>query len=304
VPRVGSHAEDVEAGALWTRCGYRSEWEPLRAVMLARPPDSFAGVDAAEDQLMTGSADLGAMRAETDEIAQVYRRNGVEVHLVEPPATCPPNIVFQRDLFLMTPEGAVLGRMASAQRAGEERYAAQALAGTGFPILRTVTGTATFEGADGLWVDERTVAVGVGFRTNPAGADVVRRALLPQDAEVVEVPLGQGVQHLLGTVVFLDEQLAAVHSAAMSPQLRRLLGERDYHLVELDADEELVRHMGMNLVVLAPRQVLMPAGAPNIRRKLESVGVQTQEVCVAEHVQAAGGLGCLTGILLRSASVT
>lgn len=23
VTRVGSHAEDVEAGALWTRCGYR-----------------------------------------------------------------------------------------------------------------------------------------------------------------------------------------------------------------------------------------------------------------------------------------
>jgi N-dimethylarginine dimethylaminohydrolase len=303
VTRVGSHADDVKQGALWTRCGYRSECAPLRAVMLARPPDSFAAIDTAEDHLMMQSVDLGAMRAQTDEIAQVYRRNGVKVYFVDPPATCPPNVVFQRDLFLMTPEGAVLARMASAQRAGEERYTAQALASAGFPILQTVTGTATFEGADALWVDERTVALGVGFRTNSAGAEVVRQALRHQGAEVVKVPLAQGVQHLLGTVVFLDERLAAVHSPAMHRQLRRLLEERDYHLVEFDADKDFLQHRAMNLVALGPRQVLMPTGAPNIRRKLESVGVHTQEVCVAEHVKAGGGLGCVTGVLLRSASV-
>jgi hypothetical protein len=45
--------------------------------------------------------------------------------------------------------------------------------------------------------------------------------------------------------------------------------------------------------------VLMPVGAPGIRRRLESVGVAVTEVRVDQHVLAAGALGCMTGILRR-----
>ncbi|MFD9317597.1 dimethylarginine dimethylaminohydrolase family protein [Streptomyces sp. NPDC060053] len=299
LPRTLGHREEVAAGSLWARCGYRSEVAVLREVLLSDPPRSLASVGDAGAQLMTDPVDPGLLREQSRAIAEAYRRHGVTVHLTSPPSAAPPNVIFLRDLFLVTPEGAVLGRTASRQRAGEERHAALALAELGIPILRTVTGTATFEGADALWVDERTVLVGCGFRTNREGFDVVRECLRHQGVEAVAVPLGPGVQHLLGSVVFVDHRRAVLHRAAATGALRRELSERGYSTVELDPDDEVVRRRAMNFVTLAPGRILMPAGCPHTRRALEGAGIAVDTVEVGEYVKAAGALGCLTGVLRR-----
>lgn len=297
--RQDSHADEIRAGQLWQRSGYRSEVSPLRSVLLCWPPDSIATITSPQRSLMLGQVDLGEMREQAAAIAQTLRRSGVEVHLAKPGPTAPPNIVFMRDLFFMTPAGAVLARMASAQRAGEERHAAAALADAGYPILRTTAGTATFEGADALWLDTETVAVAVGFRTNRAGLAEVRSTLRDQGARVVAVRLGSGVQHLLGSVMLLDERIAAIHATAVDPRLRALLRERDYHLIEFEPDAEMVWHRAMNLVTIAPGRVVMPTGAPVTRRRLEAAGIDVQTVRISQYARAAGGLGCLTGILHR-----
>ncbi|PJF01599.1 amidinotransferase [Streptomyces carminius] len=301
VPRSGSHAAEIAAGRIWTRCGYRSETDPLRAVLLARPPDSLEAVSDARGHLMTDRVDLGRLRAQTDAVAEVFRAEGVTVHVSHPPPDAPPNVVFLRDLFLATPEGVVLGRTASAQRAGEERHAALALARLGIPILHTVRGTASFEGADALWIDDETVLVGSGFRTNAAGVLALRQVLGEQGVTVLPVPLGPGVQHLLGSLVPVGPRQAVLHSATVGEEVRAALRARDYELIEFEPDDEVVRSRSLNLVTLAPGRVLMPDGCPRTRRRLEAAGVRTRVVDVGEYVRAAGALGCLTGILHRSA---
>lgn len=299
VPREGSHLDDVRAGRLWTCCGYRSEVARLRAVALAWPPAGLACIEDGRAALMMGRVHLGRIRAQAEGVADAFRRHDVEVLFARPSDEAPPNVIFMRDLFLMTPAGAVIGRMASAQRAGEERYAAAALAQAGYPILATVSGAATFEGADALWIDEGTVLVGVGFRTNSSAVSALRGILTEVGAEVVTTRLGPGVQHLLGALAVLDEQLAAVHGGAATEHLRTVLRSRGYRLVELPPDEELLARRGMNMVTLAPGQVLMPAGAPGVRHRLEAVGVAVDEVDIDQYLAAAGGVACLTGILWR-----
>ncbi|MCM4083546.1 dimethylarginine dimethylaminohydrolase family protein [Paractinoplanes hotanensis] len=297
--RVAGHAEEVRAGLLWTRCGYRSESAPLLAVMLGWPPDSIAAIAEPAAALMTGAVDLGAMRAETEAVAAAFESAGVRVLIARPDAGTRPNFVFMRDLFVTTPDGIVLGRVASRQRAGEERYAAAALAAAGYPILATAAGHATLEGADALWLDRNTVMVGIGFRTNAAGAECLRRVLGDQGVAVVTTTLGRGVQHLLGAVTFLDERLAALHGGAATGELRALLRSRGIEVVELAPDDEVRARRAMNLVALGPRRVLMPAGAPGVRRRLERSGVEVAEIRVDQHIRAAGALGCMTGILRR-----
>ncbi|WNV85000.1 arginine deiminase family protein [Umezawaea sp. Da 62-37] len=298
-PRTAAHT--AELGGIWAECGCTSEVDPLRAVLLLRPPDSMASAVDARANLMVGPVDLGLIRQQAEGVAAAYEEHGVRVHRVEPNAVASPNVVFARDLFFMTPGGAVVARMASAQRAGEEPVIARALSTLGVPIERTVTDTATFEGADALWLDRTTVVVGVGFRTNAAGARAVAGALCGYGVDVVKVRLGPGVQHLLGSVVFLDHGLAAVHGAAVGPGLRTLLRDRGYRLLEVPPDGELLTARGMNMVALAPGRVLMPTGAPVLRERMEAAGVSTHEVDVGEYVKAAGALGCLTGVLHRSA---
>lgn len=299
-PRGEGHRAEVSAGRIWSRCGYRSEVAPLRSVLLSRPPDSIASVTDSRAQLMTSSVDLGRLRAQTEAVAEAYRSHGVTVRLTVPPPHSPPNVIFQRDLFLVTPEGAVLGRTASAQRAGEERYAAVALAEAGIPVLHTVRGDATFEGADALWVDEHTVLVGCGFRTNEAGVRAVREVLREQGADVLPIPLGPGVQHLLGTLVLVDQRRALVHARAVTGRLREVLRSLDYELLEFGPDDEVVNGRSLNLVTLRPGRVLMPDGCPGTRRRLEAAGIEVSVVDVGEYVKAAGALGCLTGILHRA----
>jgi N-dimethylarginine dimethylaminohydrolase len=298
-PREASHEQEVAAGTTWARCGYRSEVARLRAVLLAEPPDTFDLIDAPGEQLMLGRVDLAALRDQADAVAAAYRRHGVEVHAAATRTGAPPNVIFMRDLFLATPAGVVLARPAAAQRAGEERHAAAALAGSGIAILRTCTGHATFEGADAMWLDPGTVVVGTGFRTNDSGAATVRAALAGQGVTVLEVPVGTGVQHLLGAVTLIDERLAAVRPDAVSRPMVELLRRHGHRIVEFGPDEEVIERRGMNLVALAPGQVLMPAGCPGVRRRLERAGVAVECLDVSQYVLAGGALGCLTGIVRR-----
>ena len=143
-PRTASLGDEI--GRLWAPCGIRDEWSPLRAVLLHRPGAELAVPDPDAAQLLE-PVDPDRAAAEHDLLAAAYREEGVLVRAVEPAAAPTPNLMFCADLFLMTPEGAILGRPASTVRAGEERWIARRLADLGIPIVRMVRGHGTFQGA-------------------------------------------------------------------------------------------------------------------------------------------------------------
>src|SRR5262245_61061449 len=167
-PRL--HTTREELGTLWGACGLNSEWAPLRAVLLHRPSLELSASADPDAVNMLAPLDIARAQEQHDGLAAASRAAGVRVAYAEPPTTPTPNQMFMADLFAMTPEGAILARPASAVRAGEERVAALRLAALGVPIIRSVSGGATFEGADMLWLDPQTVLLGRGLRTNDAGA--------------------------------------------------------------------------------------------------------------------------------------
>lgn len=297
--RTAPHLEDI--GGLWARCGVSSEVAPLREVMLSWPSDRLAAVDGLDANLLLAPIDLAVMRRQTEAVAAFYEAHGVHVHMVRTPSP-PPNFVFMRDVFFMCAEGAVVSRMAARARAGEERCVAEALAALGVPILLTMHGQATFEGADALWLDARTVLVGYGRRTNGEGFAKLARLLADMGVTCLEVELPAGVQHLLGAVNLLDVDLAAMRADRPCPALEDLLRAHGVRTVVLEATDEITRGLAMNFVTLAPRHVVMPSGAPAARRVLEGAGIEVETLDVGEYLKAAGGLGCLTGIVRRGAA--
>ena len=54
------------------------------------------------------------------------------------------------------------------------------------PTAARVDAPATVDGGDTCWLDERTLAVGLGYRTNEAGVAALRDAL--PDVDVLKVP--------------------------------------------------------------------------------------------------------------------
>lgn len=287
-----------EIGHVWSACGVGCEWAPLRSVLLHRPGEELAGLSDPDAVQMLQAIDAEKARMQHDRIAQAYRDAGVTVHYVEPWDVPPPNLMFVADLMLMTPEGAIVGRPASTVRAGEEPYVARRLSELGIPILRTVRGTAAFEGADAAWVDPSTVLLATGLRTNAEGAAQVGGLLREMGVDVIDIGLPYGAMHLMGQLRLVDRDLAIAWPGRAPYAAIEALRARAYSVVLLP-DEDESRRQAANFVVLGPREVLMPGGNPVTSSFYEGLGIKVHTVEIDELVRAAGGIGCLTGVLER-----
>jgi arginine deiminase len=296
-PRTTSLRQEI--GTQWGACGVDSEWSALRAVLLHRPGTELAPGGDPDRAQMLGAVDVKRARRQHDALAQAYRDAGVAVHYVDPEETPTANLIFVADLLFLTPEGAIVGRPASTVRAGEERPVASRLARLGIPILRTVRGTGTFEGADAAWLDPQTVLVATGLRTNAEGAAQVTRLLEEMGIEVVPAGLPYGTMHLMGQLRFAGPDLAVAWPGRVPYAAVEALRTRGYRVLLLPDETEARQGMALNFVTLGPRRILMPGGNPITQTFFENAGITCRSVEVDELVKAAGGIGCLTGVLER-----
>ena len=171
----------------------------------------------------------------------------------------------------------------------------------GVPVLARLEAPATAEGGDTLWLDERTLLVGLGYRTNEAGARALAEALPGVDVRTYDLAHWHGVDevmHLMSLISPLDDDLAVVYPPLVPVRLMQLLAERGIELVEVP-DEEF-DSMGCNVLALAPRVALALDGNPETRRRMERAGVDVR-VYAGEELsrKGDGGPTCLTRPLLR-----
>jgi N-dimethylarginine dimethylaminohydrolase len=288
-----------ELGILWGACGLNSEWAPLRAVLLHRPSLELSASVDPNAVNMLAPLDIARAQEQHDGLAAAYRAAGVRVAYAEPPTTPTPNLMFMADLFAMTPEGAILARPASAVRAGEERLAALRLAALGVPIIRSVSGSATFEGADMLWLDSQTVLLGRGLRTNDAGVAQVSAVLREMGVSTIQVDLPYGTMHLMGMLRIVDRDLAIAWPTRLAVRGVEALRRCGYRVIFLPDEREALQGAALNIVTLGPRTVLMAEGNPTTQAFYEQHGIACHAVVVDELAKAAGAIGCLTGVIER-----
>jgi N-dimethylarginine dimethylaminohydrolase len=288
-----------EIGRVWAACAVSSEWSRLRAVLLHQPgPELEASADPDAVQMLE-PLDPKRAREQHDAIANAYCAAGVAVHHVEPADRPSPNQMFVADLMFMTPEGAILARPASTVRAGEERAVARRLADLGVPILRSVRGSGTFEGADAAWLDPKTVMLGLGLRTNAEGAAQVTATLGEMGVDVIAVDLPHGTMHLMGLLRFADRDLAVAWPRRLAHRSVEALRDRGYEVAFLPDEAEGSHGKALNFVTLGPREILTAAGNPNAEAFYRDLGITCRTVAVDELGKAAGSIGCLSGILHR-----
>ncbi|MDC1286718.1 arginine deiminase-related protein [Gammaproteobacteria bacterium] len=297
-PRLATHSEEL--GRLWAACGIDSEWRPLKAVLVHCPGEELHAAQDDPDAIqMLDAVDLGRARQEHSAMVEAYRSAGVEVHAVEPDLPCAPNLMFCADLLVMTPHGAILARPASTVRAGEERQVARKLAALGIPILATLTGTATFEGADLMWLDEKTAMIGRGLRTNDAAITQIGNLLSGLGIDLIAVDMPFGSMHFMGMLRIVDHDLAICWPRRTPHRCVTLLRELGYRVIFPGFHDDQTSYRGINFVTLGPRRILMVAGLPSIQDEFEKLGIDCLTCPTDELSRAAGNVGCLTGVLWR-----
>jgi N-dimethylarginine dimethylaminohydrolase len=297
--RQATHQQEL--GQIWGGCGIDSEWRELQSVLLHCPGDELnAARDDPEAVQMLAPVDVAKAQEEHNAMVEVYRSQGVEVQFVEPELPCQPNLMFCADLFAMTPQGAILARPASTVRAAEERWVARKLAELGIPILKTLTGTSTFEGADLMWIDEKTAMIGRGLRTNDAAIAQIETLLAEIGIELIAVDSPFGIMHFMSLLRIVDRNLAICWPRRTPHRTVRVLQERGYEVVFPPFADDPASYRGINFVTLGPRRILMVGGVPSVQDYFEEMGVECLTTPTDELTKAAGNVGCLTGILQRA----
>jgi len=151
-------------------------------------------------------------------------------------------------------------QMGKALRRGEEAPMTRRFTELGIPVHYRIHGDATVEGGDTLWLDEDTLALGQGFRTNAEGLRQMREALTPLGVEVIPVEL----PYFYGP------------------------------------SEDEFNVMGTNVLALEPRRCLMLDNATATKDSLEEAGCAVLTYRGVEiSLKTEGGPTCLTRPILR-----
>jgi dimethylargininase len=242
-----------------------------------------------------------AIAAEHEAFAAELANFGAEVVYADEPLSGALDAIYAYDPALVADAGAILLRPGKALRQGEPAALGRDLERSGVPVAAALEPPALAEGGDTLWLDEGTLLVGLGYRTNEAGAEALRRALSDVEVLTFDLPHYRGpdeVLHLLSFVSPLDVDLALVYPLLAPTRLLQLLAARGIDFVEVP-DEEY-GSLGCNVLALAPRVALALDGNPETRRRLEATGVDVRVYKGDElSLKGDGGPTCLTRPLLR-----
>ena len=195
-------------------------------------------------------------------------------------------------------QGVVLCNMGKAARAGEPAALGAYFQSLGLPVLGAISGEGHLEGGDVVWLDERTLAVGQGYRSNAEGLRQLRALLGQAVDEVIAVPLPHWTGpddclHLMSNLSPVDRDLAVVYSRLLPVPFRQELLARGFRLVEVpDAEYD---SMACNVLAIAPRQCVMPAGNPLTQARLEAAGARVWTYPPSDiSIKGSGGPTCLT----------
>jgi dimethylargininase len=272
----------------------------LRRV-LVRPPRA-AGFATWREYGWRSEPDVGKLAEEHEAFCNVLADGGAEVVPAGTPLPSDPDAIYVFDPAIVSDGGAIVLRPGKMGRLVECDAIAADFEQAGVPIAARLTAPASADGGDTIWLDESTLLVGRGYRTNDEGIHALQAALPGVEVLAFDLPHLHGsdvVLHLLSLLSPLDDDLVVAYLPLLPVRLVQLLHELEIRIIEVPDDE--FETMGANVLALAPRVGLALEGNEETRKRLERAGVD-MTVYRGDEIsrKGDGGPTCLTRPLLRS----
>jgi N-dimethylarginine dimethylaminohydrolase len=290
------------------KIGGQTEFGKIEKILIKHPKDTFinqANIDSNwKDLNYFDRPDFSEAVAEYEKFADLLKSEISEVHFLPANEKTGMDSIYPRDASIVCNGGVVLCNMGKQLRQDEPVATGEYLTTLGIPILGEITGDGRVEGGDIIWLNDRTLVVGRGYRTNDEGIRQLKELTADFIDELVVVPLPHwrgpaDVFHLMSFISPIDYDLAVVYSRLMPIPFREMLIERGMTLVEVPDSEYST--MACNILAIAPRKCIMLSGNPIVRRMLEEHGAEVHEFKGDEiSRKGAGGPTCMTRPLIRS----
>jgi len=244
-------------------------------------------------------------KAETQHAALRRELEAVDAEVIELPSSPELSLdaVYAHDASLATDFGLILMRPGKPNRVAEGRHQGRFAAELGIPIAGEIEGPGTTEAGDIVWLDDKTLLIGHGYRTNKAGIEQMRAILSPQRVEVISAPLPYGpgpsaCLHLMSLISLVNEKTALVDLPWLAVETVELLASRGFKFVEIDYSER--ETLACNVLALGNNRLLAIEENHKTNERLRQHGFDVRnfpgsEICI----NGSGGPTCLTRPLLR-----
>ncbi len=278
---------------------------PLRRVALHAPGVALRNADSAKWHYGEGFNPDKLVQDYADFVSCI-EKSGAEVLWI-PENKESADAIFTYDASLMTPKGAIQLNPGKLLRISETDSHSSFYKSIGIPVIGQISGKAKCEAGDTLWLDNQTLLIGRGYRTNNAGIEQLKFFLGKQGIDVFafDLPCYRGEEaclHLMSLISLLSEDLALIHKTLLPVALAKLLTARGFELLEAPAGEfEASNGLNLNVLALSPRHVVAIGGYDKTLSLMENAGCQIEtfggeSLCIP----CEGGPTCMTRPILRT----
>ena len=287
--------------------GLNSNVSTLKTVILKNPQAAFKSQKTIDlqwqDLNFIDKPDFKKSVTQYQNFIDILNDNHVEILYIPEDEKTSLDSIYTHDPIFMTPNGAVIGNMGKTQRKPETIMMKNYLNEIGIPILGEIINDATLEGGDVIWIDEKTVAAGLTYRTNIKGIDQLRKILSTISVEVicVDLPHWNGpvdVLHLMSLISPLKDDLFLIYKKLLPVGLLKLLKQLDIKTISI-ADEDY-DSLGCNVLPLSTTKCLITSGNDKTFKIIEDNGIEVIEFQASEICyKGSGGPTCLTRPIYR-----
>lgn len=237
------------------------------------------------------------------ELCLQLREFGIEVVQLPSSSNFTLDAVYTHDASLMSDAGAILMNPGKANRIPEAQSHGKFFRDLGIPVLGKIEPPGKTEAGDMVWLDSKTLLIGLGFRTNAAGVEQMRALLKPSGIEVISasLPYGMGPAyclHLMSLISPMDENTLLVDLAWLTVETVELLQDRGLRLIEIDPSERDT--LACNVLTLGRNRLIALEDNSKTNQKLREAGYNVRTFAGSELcVNGGGGPTCLTRPLSR-----
>ncbi len=285
--------------------GVSSMVAPLRSVAMRAPGNAILNADPKKWHYAQEIA-ASKLLAQYQAFVTLIEASGAEILWLNDDGDGLADSIFTYDPSLITPAGAILMNPGKNLRKGEVNLHAEFYNQQRIPVIGRIETPARAEGGDCLWLDDTTLALGQGFRTNQAGIEQLSAILGNQGIKTIsfDMPVYHGEKaclHLMSVVSSLSENVALVYAPLMPVQLYQTMCEMGYTLLEAPTNE-FEDSGGLNLNVLAtePMKAIAIDGFSKTLALMRGAGCEVavfdgDELCTP----CEGGPTCMTRPVLR-----
>ena len=287
--------------------GCNSMVDPLRRLIMKSPlcawKDKYNVKKNWKDLYYSAEPNFDKAVLQYNNLISIIKSFGIDILMLPNNDNTSLDSIYTHDAGIATSSGIIICNMGKKSRKNEPKALKGFLSDNNISVIGEIKYPGIIEGGDIIWINNRTIAVGEGYRTNKEGIRQLKEILGDEIDDLIRVPLPhwlgpESCLHLMSNVSPIDNNLYLIYPKLLPVKFIKYLKSLNIKLINVPDKE--YESMACNVLSLAPKKCIMMSGNPITKKLLESNNVEVFTYDGSEiSLKGAGGPTCLTRPIYR-----